>query len=278
MNAAYEVLSDAEKRAKYEKYGAQWEQADQIEEMQKRQSSAGWARTGGADAYGDFGGVFDTLFRRERAARGPVRRRGPDVESPVEISLEDAFRGATRTVSLGSAEVCPSCGGRGEVGDDLCASCQGAGQVSRPRRLEVKIPAGVKTGSRVRVAGEGRPGTGGGAAGDLFLVVTVQDHPRFERKGDNLAVEVGVPLLDAVLGGEVEVPTLDGRVVLRIPELTQNGKQFRLAGKGMPMLGPGAGRGDLYAKVRVLVPDRLEPEERGLFEQMCALRSAVKAD
>lgn len=272
INAAYEVLSDPEKRKKYDKYGAQWEQADQIEEMQRRQSGWNWspgAQAGGsADGLGDLGAVFETLFRRERGPRGPIRRRGRDVETAVEVSLEEAFHGTTRTVMAQSSEPCPTCGGAGELAGAVCHSCGGAGQATRPRRLEVKVPAGVKTGSRVRVAGEGAKGSGGGPQGDLYLVITVTEHPQFERRGDNLYVDVNVPLTDAVLGGEVEIGMLDGRLALRLPELTQNGRQFRLAGKGMPLMGEHGRRGDLYARVRVQLPDRLDAEEKRLFERL----------
>lgn len=141
------------------------------------------------------------------------------------------------------------------------------GQVARNKRLEVRVPAGVKTGSRVRVANEGRPGTGGGPSGDLFLTVTVQPHSRFERKGDDLYTDVPTPYLDAILGGEVEVQTIDGRLMLRIPALTQNGRQLKLSGKGMPVLG-GAGRGDLYARIKVDLPTAVSDEERALLEQL----------
>jgi DnaJ-class molecular chaperone len=280
ITAAYEVLSDSDKRRKYDKYGDRWEHADQIEEMQKRQSAAGWARTGGAGTrsfdnggVGDFGSIFDSIFRRERGGpRGaPASRRGQDVETPVEVSLEEAFHGTTRTIRLQAPETCPTCGGTGEVAGAICHNCEGAGQVIRDRRLEVKVPAGVKTGSRVRVANEGRPGIGGGPNGDLYLVVTVQPHPRFERKGDDLHIEVAVPLTDAVLGGEVELQTIDGRVALRIPELTQNGRQIRLGGKGMPALGSGK-RGDLFVKVRVQLPEQLSTQEREHFEALRALK------
>lgn len=282
INAAYEVLSDTDKRKKYDRYGDRWEMADQIEEAQKRQSAAGWARQGPGDGGirsdmggSDFGSIFDSLFRRERGGpRGaPASRRGQDVETPVEVPLEEAFHGTTRVVQLQSAELCRTCGGSGQIAGAICHSCEGLGQANKQRRLEVKVPAGVKTGSRVRVAGEGRPGVGGGPAGDLYLVVTVQPHPRFERRGDDLVVEVPVPVVDAVLGGEVEVPTIDGRVALRIPELTQNGRQFRLTGKGMPVLGSPGKRGDLLARVRVEVPAQLSDHERELFQQLRAARA-----
>ena len=282
INAANDVLSDADKRKKYDKYGDRWEQADQYEEMERRQASGafgGGGRGGGGPTYnfegggGDFGSIFDNLFRRERTGpRGrSASRRGQDVETPVEVSLEEAFRGTPRMVSLQTVENCVVCNGSGEVAGANCATCDGVGQVARTKRLEVRVPAGVKTGSRVRVAGEGRPGTGGGPNGDLFLVVTVQPHTKFERKGDDLNVEVTASYLEAVLGGEIEVPTVDGRLMLKLPPLTQNGRQMKLTGKGMPILG-GTGRGDLYAKVRVQLPNALSDEERGLFEQLRAIR------
>jgi DnaJ-class molecular chaperone len=159
----------------------------------------------------------------------------------------------------------------------MCLTCGGSGQVSRPRRIEVKVPQGVTTGSRVRIAGEGHPGVFGGAKGDLYLLVTVQAHGRFERQGDNLLADVDVLLLDAVLGGEVEVPTIDGRVVLTIKELTQNGASIRLAGKGMPHLADPAKRGDMFARIRVQVPRDLTPEQRQLYEQLKVLESAPVA-
>ncbi len=283
INTAHEVLSDPEKRKKYDKYGDRWEMADQIEEANRRGGAGGGANfrgAQGAEGFGDFGSIFDTFFRRERGGprAAPGNRRGQDIETPVEISLEEAFHGTTRTVNLQSPEPCKTCGGSGEVAGAICHTCEGMGTVTRPRRLEVRIPAGVKTGSRVRVAGEGRPGSGRGAAGDLYLVTTVLPHAKFERKGDDLTTEVDVPLLDAVLGGEVTVPTLSGRVALRIPELSQNGRQIRLSGKGMPVLGSSDNKhGDLFVRVRVQLPEQLTTEEREHFEAMRSARMASTA-
>ena len=274
--AAYEVVGDEDNRKKYDKYGDQWEHADQIEEMQ-RQRGGSWSFTTGNGAGGDadfgggdFGSIFENLFRRDRG--GPRRQRGPrpgqNIETPIQVSLEEAYRGTTRMLQFDSMQPCQTCKGTGESSGAVCLTCGGAGQVSRPRRIEVKVPAGVATGSRVRIAGEGHPGTGGGPKGDLYLQVTVAGHPRFERKGDDLYVDVDVPVVDAVLGGEVEVPTIDGRVALRIKELTQNGASIRLAGKGMPKLGKSGERGDMYARIRVQVPRSLTDEQRALFEQM----------
>lgn len=287
INAAHEVLSDPDKRKKYDRHGERWEMADQIEEHQRRTSAAGWARHGpgggsgaggvfGGETTGDFGSIFENLFRRERGGpRGqPAQRRGQDVETPVDASLEEAFHGTTRVLNLQSFEACKTCGGSGQVAGAICHACEGMGQAARNRRIEVKVPAGVKTGSRVRVAGEGQPGVNGGSPGDLYLVVTVQPHARFERRGDDLSVDAPVPYYTAVLGGEVEVATMTGRVALRIPELTQNGRQIRLKGKGMPILGRAGESGDLFVRVSIQLPEHLSHAEREHFEALRSLHDA----
>lgn len=285
ITGAYEVLSDKEKRAKYDKYGDQWEYADQIEEQQRaRAAGFGRGRAGGGmpgngsytyeandlSDLGDLSGVFSQFFGRGGASRArPAPRSGANIEQPVEVTLEEAFHGTARTLELMAQEPCPTCGGTGEIAGATCHTCGGAGAVMRPRRLEVKIPAGVTTGSKVRIAGEGQAGGGGASRGDLLLVVRVQPHSRFERKGEDLHEEIDVPLTTAVLGGEVEVPTVTARVMLKIPALTQNGRSFKLAGLGMPRLGK-EGRGDLYAKVRIRIPEQLDSEQKRLFEDLAA--------
>jgi DnaJ-class molecular chaperone len=166
-------------------------------------------------------------------------------------------------------EPCATCGGQGQVAGAICHVCRGTGAIVKPRRLEVKIPPGVREGSRVRVAGEG--GVGPAGTGDLHLVVSVRPHERFERRGDDLYTDVDVPLTDAVLGGEVQVPTMTSRVMLKVPPLTQNGRNIRLSGLGMPRLG-GNGKGALYARVKVALPQELSPEERELFEKLRAMQ------
>lgn len=275
VNAAYEVLSDSEKRRKYDLYGDQWQYADQFEaaRRQGRGQRFFWTNRGGPTGTfdlgdlgrGDLGGLgdlFSGLFGGGRARS----RRGEDVQHMTEVSLEEAYSGTIRVLQLQSEQRCATCGGSGEVVGAVCHTCQGAGVVVRPRRLEVKVPAGVTDGSRVRVAGEGRPGRDG-RKGDLYLVISVRPHPRFTRRGNDLHTEVEVPLVDAILGGEVEVITLKGKAMLKVPPLTQNGRVFRLTGLGMPRLG-GDGKGDLYARVKVILPAELSPEERELFEKL----------
>jgi DnaJ-class molecular chaperone len=170
-----------------------------------------------------------------------------------------------------SEEVCPGCGGSGRIQNLPCSICHGAGRVPREKRLEVKIPAGVATGSRIRFAGQGGPGYRGGQNGDLYLIVNVISHPIFERKGDDLYQTLDIPLMTAVLGGEVRVPTITGNVILKVPPETQNGKVFNLKGKGMPRMGDSV-YGDLLAKVNVVLPAHLTPEEKNLYEQLRKLR------
>lgn len=255
INEAYEVLSDPEKRQKYDQLGTSWRQ---WQRMGRDPSGFDWGRwftgqpgqvyvqygdldeiLGGLGGFSDF---FQAMFGG--APKTPWRttpRRGRDYEQEVEVTLEEAFRGTTRLLSRDG------------------------------RHLEVKIPPGVGSGSRIRMAGEGADGYGE-AKGDLYLRLKVAPHPRFRRRGDDLHVEVSLDLYTAVLGGEVRVPTLKGDIMLKIPPGTQNGKTFRLKERGMPNLKDPQKRGDLYAKVKVRVPQKLAPRERELFEELMRLR------
>lgn len=271
INAAYEVLSDPEKRRKYDKYGDRWQYVDQIEEMQRRAGARGFRFGEGAPFEFDLGdlgdlglgSIFD-LFRRGR------RARPADLTYSVEVTLQEAYTGATRLLQLAVQEPCATCGGVGEIAGAICHVCQGAGVIERARRLEVKIPPGVRDGSRVRIPGEGQTGADG-RRGDLYLLVSVRPDPRFTRKGDDLEQTVSVPFTDLVLGGEVQVPTVTGRVALKIPPLTQNGRVFRLRGLGMPHLENPQTKGDMYVKVVAKLPERLDEREKALFEELKAL-------
>jgi DnaJ-class molecular chaperone len=261
-------------------------------------AGAEWTVFEGGDAAdgGGFSDFFQTLFgsgsgsgsgsgvggareagrtrmsTRNRFATRP--RKGEDLEAGVDVSFDEAFRGATRTIQLQAPEVCPTCGGTGLVRDTTCPTCDGTGFTQRTRTLEVTIPPGVATGSRVRIAGQGGAGEHGGPRGDVYLRITVRPDPRFEREGDDLRTEIELPLTTAVLGGEAEVPTPTGRVALTIPPETQPGRLFRLRGQGMPHLkGPPGTRGDLLARARIALPTNLTPRERQLFEELRALRT-----
>ncbi|MFC1934189.1 DnaJ C-terminal domain-containing protein [Chloroflexota bacterium] len=278
INEAYEVLSDKEKRQKYDRFGDQWQYADQFAKAGGRQRPFQDFSQGGAQSFrfeeGDLDSLFGGLFQGFKTGTSRRRvqpRRGRDVEYPVEVTLEEAYHGANRVLSLQSEEPCSGCGGTGRIQNMPCSVCRGSGVVTRLKRLEVKIPAGVKDGSRVRIAGKGEPGYAGGNSGDLYLLTSVKAHRLFERRGDDLHVEVTVPLTVAVLGGEVEVPTLKGKLALKIPPETQNGRAFRLVGQGIPHLG-NSSRGDLLARVKVVLPTKLSAEEKKLFEQLSQLR------
>ncbi len=267
VNAAYEVISDPEKRKKYDRYGEHWEHADQIEAAQRQGGFRG--QTGGKsfsfDVDGEgLGGIFDSLFRGFGGGRRATRPRAQAVEAPVELTLEEAYQGTARSLQLQGPEICVTCGGSGQIAGAVCHVCEGQGAVVRPRRIEAKIPPGVHDGSRIHI--------GGGKLGDVYLRVSVRPHKRFQRRGADLHTDVTVPLVDAVLGGEAKVPTLKGQVVLTIPRLTQNGKVFRLAGLGMPHL-HGDGKGSLYAKVNVALPEKLSERERKLFEELRGLNA-----
>lgn len=289
IQEAYDVLNDKEKRQLYDRFGANWKNAGRGAPSGTGRTSRprGTYRTtypgegfdfdvdfetpGGRGAGGDLGSIFDRLFGRGAGTGTRRASRGQDLEQPVEITLEEAYQGTARRIQLEASEPCPQCDGTGVHQSGPCMNCAGTGAIQRAKRIEVKIPAGVDTSSRVRVAGEGGYGIAGGARGDLYLVVTVRPHATYERKGDDLNSEVAVPLVVAMLGGEVEVPTLKGKISLRIPPETQNGRTFRLAGRGMPRLKDGT-FGDMYARARVVLPTNLTPRERELFEELGRLR------
>jgi curved DNA-binding protein len=262
INEANEVLSDPEKRKRYDTVGPDWARF-QNGGGQQQPGGFRWVYTGqpGADPFngeaGGFSDFFRTLFGEGQAdfdtgplfGRPSTRRRrsaaGADIEQDVEITLAEAYKGTERTLELRLPD-------------------------GTTRRLSVKIPAGVRDGQRIRLAGQGAPG-GGGPAGDLFLRVRHRPHPVFQRDGDDLRMDLPVALHEALLGAEVTVPTLKGRVSLRIPPETQNGRVIRLAGQGMPRAT--GGHGDLYVTVKVVLPTKLNEKERELVTELAASRA-----
>ncbi len=267
IGEAYSVLSDTEKRKKYDRWGHDWEKIEQAQaagaNYRARPGSSRTTYSTGNGAPGgvtfdseDLGGLFDQLFGRAAGGRTRVRaapRKGADLEQQVEITLEEAFNGTQRTFSIHDA------------------------QSSETRTVEVKIPAGATEGLRVRVAGKGDPGLAGAPAGDLFLIVKIKPHALFEREGNDLHTKVPTPLYTAVLGGEVMVPTpKGGQLALKIPAETANAQRIRLAGQGMPKLN-GTGRGDLYAEIAVQLPKNLTTVEKDLFAELAKRRAADSA-
>ncbi|WP_347507100.1 molecular chaperone DnaJ [Pseudomonas anguilliseptica] len=295
-NEAYDVLSDAAKRSAYDQYG----HAGVDPQM------GGGGGPGGANFSDIFGDVFSDFFGGggRGGSRGGAQR-GSDLRYTLELDLEEAVRGTTVTIRVptlvnckpcdGSGakkgttsvtcttcggigqvrmqqgffsvqQTCPRCHGSGKMITDPCGSCHGHGRVEEHKTLSVKVPAGVDTGDRIRLYGEGEAGAMGGPAGDLYVVVNVREHAIFQRDGKHLYCEVPISFADAALGGELEVPTLDGRVKLKIPEGTQTGKMFRLRGKGVaPVRGGGAG--DLMCKVAVETPVNLDKRQRELLDE-----------
>ncbi len=300
INEAYQVLSDPEKRAKYDRFGSDWDrfqtapethgagQADFSEWFRQAGASRGGPDVrfdvNGAEASG-FSDFFDLLFgSRSQGQRGPdirqARRapeRGQDQEVPIQLSLSEALSGTTRLFELAIPDPCPTCNGGRSNGFGRCQTCNGSGNVTRKSKIEVTIPAGVREDSRIRVSGKGSPGANGGKAGDVLLRVHLKRHPRFELDGNNLKATLEVPLYTAVLGGEAVLETLDGkRIAVAVQPETQNGQTIRLRGQGWPEKIGSSKRGDLIAKVQVQIPTGLDLRERDLFEQLRAHRVPEK--
>lgn len=288
INEACEVLSDPEKRRRYDLLGPNWQQFAGAGAGRTGRGASGspfdFPGTGGSGGGSGFSDFFEVLFGRGAQAQPGARgmreetykrpRQGENIEQPVEVTLQEAYTGGMRNFNIQSTVPCTACQGKGQLLGKACASCQGQGMLPKNRRIQVKIPPGVDNGSKIRVAGEGQPGPNGGPRGDLYFVITVKPDSLYERKGDDLYLDVEVELVTAMLGGQAAVPILDGRkLALSIPPETQNGTTFRLASKGMPRL-RNEGHGNLYARVKVMLPMHLSSEERTLFEQLARGRNA----
>ncbi|MCC8463321.1 molecular chaperone DnaJ [Photorhabdus bodei] len=295
VKEAYEILTDDQKRAAYDQYGhAAFEQG----------GMGGGGFSSGADFSDIFGDVFGDIFGGGRRQQRPSR--GADLRYSMELTLEEAVRGVTKEIRIPTLETCdvchgsgakagtspvtcstcqgagqvhmrqgfftvqqpcPHCHGRGQIIKDSCHKCHGHGRVERYKTLSVKIPAGVDTGDRVRLSGEGEAGAKGAPAGDLYVQVQVKSHHIFERQESNLYCEVPVNFAMAALGGEIEVPTLDGRVKLKIPAETQTGKMFRMKGKGVKSV-RGSIQGDLLCRVVVETPVKLNERQKELLLEL----------
>lgn len=296
---AYGVLSDDDKRAKYDRYGHQ-----------------GMSGMGGFDPnqFADFGDILGDLFGfgdffGTRGKRSTRPARGNDLRYDMQLGFMEAVFGKEvtllipRTISCNTcngsgarpgtqpvtctgcggrgqirysqgffavARTCPQCGGQGKVIKDPCATCSGAGRVREEKKISVKIPAGVDDGSRLRVAGEGEAGFNGGPSGDLYVFINVEDHPKFRRRDYDISSEQPVSYTQAALGGDITVETIEGTESLKIPAGTQPGQVFRLRNKGVPFL-DGTGRGDHYVQMGVRIPTALTDEQRGLLERLAEL-------
>jgi molecular chaperone DnaJ len=297
LSEAYAVLTDPEKRANYDQFG-------------HAGMGAGFQGFGDFGGFGDiFGDVFETFFGGATATRRSRAQRGEDVVYELTITLEEAYEGFERDISIPRKETCAECGGSGlapGTSRTMCPVCQGAGKIRQAqgffsitrtchrcgglgnvietpckeckgegrsrsvRKLRVLIPPGVDSGSRIRYRGEGQAGSYGGAVGDLYIIINVKEHDLFEREGDNLLCEVPISFPQAALGTQLELPTLDGRAALKIPPGTQTHKVFRIRNKGMPNL-RGRGRGDLFIRVVVETPTKLNERQRDLLEEFARI-------
>ncbi len=308
---AYTVLSDAEQRARYDRFGHAG--------VSGAASGANWGAQGFGgieDILGDLFGFGDMFGGRQSGGRRTAAQRGADLRYDLEMTLEEAAAGMTAQLRIPRLEACDACKGSGaapgtqpetcttcsgagqvryqqgffsvsrtcgqcrgtgRIVRSPCETCKGAGRVEREKQMEVKIPAGVETGSRLRLAGEGEAGTQGGPAGDLYVVTHVKEHETFERQGNNLYASMPITFAQAALGSEISVPTLDADQSLKIPAGTQTGTVFRLKGHGMPVLG-GRGRGDLFVSVTVVTPTTLSREQRRLLEQLANIEEKDLGD
>jgi molecular chaperone DnaJ len=303
---AYSVLSDPEQRRRYDRFGHAGVSSS------AGAGNWGAPGFGGIeDILGDLFGFGDVFGGGRGGARRSAAQRGADLRYDLEISLEEAAQGMTAQLRIPRLETCDTCKGSGakagtqpencstcagtgqvryqqgffsvartchvcrgagRVIKDPCETCKGVGRVEREKQMEVKIPAGVETGSRLRVSGEGESGMQGGAPGDLYVVIHVAEHDQFERQGSNLYEAVPITFAQAALGADLMVKTLDGEEKLKIPMGTQTGTVFRLRGKGMPALG-GRGKGDLFVSVTVMTPTSLTREQRKLLEQLAEVEN-----
>ncbi|RJS71594.1 MAG: J domain-containing protein [Candidatus Syntrophoarchaeum sp. WYZ-LMO15] len=259
INEAYEVLSDPEKRKMYDQLGSNWKSG--MDFTPPPGFDTGGIRfefrdLGGMEDFGGFSDFFEMLFGRGRSKSGfsgfttagekksTWTMKGADVEAEIEVPLEVAHKGGKRLLTVTSPD-------------------------GRRKRLEVNIPPGVRDGTKIRLSGQGEPGIGGGPRGDLYLKVRIAPHPVFEVSGDDVIVEVPIMPWEAVSGGKIDVPTLDGRVTLKVPPMSQSGKMLRLRGKGLRK--KGGGRGDQYVKLKIVIPAHIDERGRRLFEELSRL-------
>ena len=270
LNEAHEVLSDPDKRKKYDQYGAQWEQAEAFEQARRQAGAQGfqWQQTGGgpgAEAFSDF---FENLFssRGGGATGRGFSAQGDDLESEVTLTLREVLTGVTKRVSLREPVPCTTCRGTGALRGHTCPTCLGNGSTAELKTIEVKIPAGVQDGTRVRVAGKGQPGYNGGKRGDLYLHVVIEPDPIFHRQGSDLHVTLPVYPWEAALGADVMAPTLSEPVKVKVPAGSKADGKLRLKGKGLPSAA--GGHGDLFLNLHIVMPATFTEEEQTLYQRL----------
>ena len=303
ISEAYAVLSDPEKRQKYDQFGhaginSQYSQEDLFRGVNFEDLLRGFG-FGGGGPRGGGESIFDMFFGGGGRSRGPAR--GRDLRYDINITLEQAASGLESTIEVprtencgtcrgsgakpgtaptvcgnchGSGQMvtaspCPKCGGKGQIITNPCGDCGGSGRIRKTRKINIKIPAGVEDGQHLKLRGQGDAGAQGAESGDLYVVINVMPHPKFQRIESDLLLERGISFTEAALGAEVEVPTLTGRAKMKVPAGTQTGTIFRLRGKGMPRL-QGMGSGDLHVKVNIKTPSALTDRQKQLLEELAA--------
>ena len=277
INEANEVLSDPQKRKRYDQLGANWKDGAEFTPPQ------GWGGAGNVDFSSVFGGgggfsdFFEAFFGGSRGTERPSQSRGKssrarsargqDAEAEMALSLEDAHAGGRHRLSIQSVRICPTCNGTGISNGAGCPTCGGSGQVLSPRGIDVKIPPGAREGAVIKVARQGHPGTGGAEGGDLYIRLQIKPHPIFSVTGeDDTTVEAPIAPWEAVLGATIEVPTLDGKAEMKVPAGSQSGQRLRLRGQGLnKRVG---GRGDQYVRLKIAVPTNPTEKEKKLFQEM----------
>jgi curved DNA-binding protein len=276
INEAYEVLSDSDKRKRYDQLGQNWKSgADFTPPPGWGQVNVEYGDLGDIFSGGGFSDFFETLFGGGRSARssGSQRRagrtraaKGQDAEAEMSISLEDAHRGGVQRISIQGARVCPTCNGTGTTNNAVCSTCRGAGQVLSPRAIDVNIPPGARDGAVIKVPRQGQPGLNGGQQGDLYIKLKIQPDPRFTVSGDDITAEIAIAPWEAVLGATIEVPTIDGKAEMKIPAGAQGGQRLRLRGQGLSKRG--GGRGDEYVRLKIVIPPRPSEREKQLYREL----------
>jgi len=276
INEAYEVLSDPEKRKRYDQLGANWKDGAEFT------PPPGWGRVnvqfddlGSIFAGGGFSDFFETIFGGTKSAAQPNQGRGrgrsrpdrgQDAEAEMEITLEDAHRGGRHRITLQGSRPCSTCGGTGATNGAACATCGGLGYTSVPKTIDVNIPAAAREGSVIKLKHQGQPGMNSGEAGDLYIKLKIKPNQSFTVSGDDLTAEVPVTPSEAILGASIEVPTIEGKAEVKIPPGAQGGQRLRLRGQGLNKRG--GGRGDQYVKLKIVVPSHPTDREKQLYEEL----------
>jgi curved DNA-binding protein len=271
FNEAYEVLKDSEKRAKYDQLGKNWQAGQDFSSYQNGDGGRYYQSPNiNPEDLSGFSDFFNSIFGGQTGTGSSsfhsFPRPGQDIETNLELSLEELYRGGSKSIHLSSRQICPDCQGQGMQGRNFCSRCGGTGSLPEEKALEVKIPTGIYEGSTIRLKGQGGQGLGGGAPGDLYLKVSLLPHPYFQVKSRDLETKIVLRPEQAVLGDKVTVPTMDGSVTVTIPTGSHSGSRLRLKGKGLPL--KQGERGNQYVLLEIDTPRDLTEEETDLYRKL----------